>query len=172
MYTNAADTRHQWHSTRMSVLGWQDPHQAVTVPAKVYLKATEALCSEPAPARRTWGGEVEAGLAAHHYPAGDDAGGNPRDHAPPPRRRPHGRPHSVHDRLCSFCVDLRMMLRIEHRLVSGASGFSSVSSPLAQPSRLCISAHPSSSPSTHSTPLTRDGTRIGARWHRSCAYVP
>jgi hypothetical protein len=69
-----------------------------------------------------------------------------------------------------------MVRRIEHRLVSGGwAGFSPVSSPLAQPSTPCRSAHLRSPSSSPPATIPRDGARLGgerAGGHGSCEGHP
>jgi hypothetical protein len=125
-------------------------------------------------ALRRW--HIKAGAATYHHLAGDGAHRSPRHHAYPPRRRPHRPLHSVHDRLSSCCVNLRIVLRIDHLLVEGACvGFSVASSPLAQPSPLCRSAHLLSPPSAYPTTIQGDGPGLRgerAQRHSSCQCQP
>jgi hypothetical protein len=85
-------------------------------------------------ARPPRGGQVHAGPPAHHHPAGDDPRRGHGDHADSPRRQPHRRPHGVRDRLSSFCVNLRRVLRIAHLVAERVfPRFSAASSPVAPP---------------------------------------
>ena len=123
-----------------------------------------------------WGGHLDAGPAAHHHVASHDLGGGPRDHAHPSCCWVHRGSHGVHDRLSSFCVNLRVVLRIDHLLVEGACvGFYVASSPLAQPSPLCRSAHLLSPPSAYPTTIQGDGPGLRgerAQRHSSCQCQP
>jgi hypothetical protein len=75
-----------------------------------------------------------------------------------------------------FCVNLRMALRIEHRLIEGAcASFHAASSPPAQPSPLCRSAPLLSSTSSPPVTIPRDGAGLGgerAGGHGSCHRTP
>jgi hypothetical protein len=118
------------------------------------------------------GGAVEASAAAQLHSAGDAPRRGPRDHATPPRRRPDGRPHGAGDRLSTFSVDLRMVLRIEHLLV----GVNLVGL-YAAPSRhlsfpLCVNLY---TRAPHCVPSPRDCVELGGKRayrHGFCSSKP
>jgi hypothetical protein len=78
--------------------------------------------------------------------------------------------------LSSFCVNLRVVLRIAHLLIEGAcAGFFVASLSPAQPSPLCRSTHLRSSTAFHPATIPCDGAGLGgerASGHSSCQRKP